>query len=104
GFPEGVFQSLVIDVDLVEGIIESPIVQGVALTGSEAAGSKVGALAGRNIKRSVLELGGSDAFIVLADADLDKAVTVATQSRMQNVGQSCIAAKRFIIAREIKDE
>lgn len=104
GFPRGVFQSLVIDVDLVEGIIASPIVQGVALTGSEAAGSKVGALAGQNIKRSVLELGGSDAFIVLPDADLDKAVKVATQSRMQNVGQSCIAAKRFIIAKEIKDE
>ena len=104
GFPAGVFQALVIDVKLVEGIIASPVVQGVALTGSEAAGSQVGAQAGKNIKRSVLELGGSDAFIVLPDADLSKTVKVATQSRMQNVGQSCIAAKRFIVAKEIKDE
>ena len=104
GFPEGVFQSLVIEVDLVEGIMESNIVQGVALTGSEFAGSQVAAIAGKNIKRSVLELGGSDAFIVLPDADLDKTVKIATQSRMQNVGQSCIAAKRFIIHKDIKKE
>lgn len=104
GFPSGVFQSLVIDVNLVEGIISSDIVQGVALTGSEAAGSNVAAIAGRNIKRSVLELGGSDAFIVLPDADLEKTVKIATQSRMQNVGQSCIAAKRFIIFKEVKDK
>jgi succinate-semialdehyde dehydrogenase/glutarate-semialdehyde dehydrogenase len=104
GFPVGVFQSLVIDVKLVEGIISSNIVQGVALTGSEAAGSQVAAIAGRNIKRSVLELGGSDAFIVLPDADLEKTVKIATQSRMQNVGQSCIAAKRFIILESIREE
>src|SRR5688500_7823142 len=104
GFPQGVFQSLVIEVDLVEGIMESNIVQGVALTGSEFAGSQVAAIAGKNIKRSVLELGGSDAFVVLPDADLDKTVKIATQSRMQNVGQSCIAAKRFIIHKEIKKE
>jgi succinate-semialdehyde dehydrogenase / glutarate-semialdehyde dehydrogenase len=104
GFPPGVFQSLVIDVDLVEGIISSDIVQGVALTGSEAAGSKVASIAGKNIKRSVLELGGSDAFIVLPDADLERTVKIATQSRMQNVGQSCIAAKRFIVLNEVKEE
>jgi succinate-semialdehyde dehydrogenase / glutarate-semialdehyde dehydrogenase len=104
GFPVGVFQSLVIEVDLVEGIISSDIVQGVALTGSEAAGSQVGSIAGKNIKRSVLELGGSDAFIVLSDADLERTVKIATQSRMQNVGQSCIAAKRFIVLEEVKEK
>ncbi len=72
GFPPGVFQSLIIEVNLVEGIISSDIIQGVALTGSEAAGSQVGSIAGKNIKRTVLELGGSDAFIVLPDADLEK--------------------------------
>ena len=104
GFPEGVFQSLVIEVDLVEAIISSSIVQGVALTGSEAAGAQVASIAGKNIKRTVLELGGSDAFIVLPDADLDRTVKIATQSRMQNVGQSCIAAKRFIVHTDIKQE
>ena len=104
GFPPGVFQSLIIEVNLVEGIISSDIIQGVALTGSEAAGSQVGSIAGKNIKRTVLELGGSDAFIVLPDADLEKTVKIATQSRMQNVGQSCIAAKRFIVLEEIKEK
>ena len=104
GFPSGVFQSLVIEVDLVERIISSDVVQGVALTGSEAAGSQVASIAGKNIKRSVLELGGSDAFIVMPDADLARTVKIATQSRMQNVGQSCIAAKRFIVHRDIKEE
>jgi succinate-semialdehyde dehydrogenase/glutarate-semialdehyde dehydrogenase len=104
GFPAGVFQSLVIEVDLVEGIISSDIVQGVALTGSEAAGSQVGSIAGKNIKRTVLELGGSDAFVVLDDADLENTVKIATQSRMQNVGQSCIAAKRFIVLEVIKEK
>jgi succinate-semialdehyde dehydrogenase/glutarate-semialdehyde dehydrogenase len=104
GFPAGVFQSLVIEVNLVESIIASDIVQGVALTGSEVAGSQVASIAGKNIKRTVLELGGSDAFIVLPDADMDRTVKIATQSRMQNVGQSCIAAKRFIVLKEIKDE
>jgi succinate-semialdehyde dehydrogenase/glutarate-semialdehyde dehydrogenase len=104
GFPEGVFQSLIVDVDKVEGIIQNSIVQAVTLTGSEYAGSNVAALAGKNIKRSVLELGGSDAFIVLKDADIEKAAKVATLSRMQNAGQSCIAAKRFIVEESIKDE
>ncbi len=104
GFPPGVFQSLVIEVDLVQDIITSGIVQGVALTGSEAAGSHVASIAGKNIKKSVLELGGSDAFIVLPDADLERTVKIATQSRMQNGGQSCIAAKRFIVFKSIKEQ
>lgn len=104
GFPEGVFQSLIIDVDQVEGIIADDIVQGVTLTGSEYAGSQVSSLAGKYIKKSVLELGGSDAFIVLSDANLEKAAKVAVQSRMQNAGQSCIAAKRFIVVEQVKEE
>lgn len=104
GFPEGVFQSLLVDNKAVERIIESDIVQGVALTGSERAGSHVGAVAGKNIKKTVLELGGSDPFLVLADADLEKAAKIATQSRMQNAGQSCISAKRFIVVKSVKDE
>lgn len=104
GFPHGAFQSLVIANQQIEMVIQSDIIQGIALTGSEYAGSTVGAMAGRSIKKTVLELGGSDPFIVLADADLDQAVRNATQSRMQNAGQSCIAAKRFIVNSGIKDE
>jgi len=96
GFDEGVFQTLIVDVDKTEAIINHDIVQGVTLTGSELAGSKVGALAGKAIKKTVLELGGSDVVLVLEDADIEKAAKVAVQSRMQNAGQSCIAAKRFI--------
>jgi succinate-semialdehyde dehydrogenase / glutarate-semialdehyde dehydrogenase len=101
GFPEGVFQSLIIDVDQVEPIIQHDFVQGVSLTGSEYAGSQVAALAGKHIKKTVLELGGSDPFIVLEDADVEKAARIGVQSRMQNAGQSCIAAKRFIVAEKI---
>lgn len=104
GADEGVFQSLIIDTPEVERIIASDIVQAVTLTGSERAGSSVGMLAGKHIKRSVLELGGSDALIVLSDADLEKAATVAIQSRMLNAGQSCIASKRFIVVKEAADE
>jgi succinate-semialdehyde dehydrogenase/glutarate-semialdehyde dehydrogenase len=103
GVAEGVFQSLVIDVDSVERVIASTIVQGVALTGSEYAGSQVASIAGKHIKKTVLELGGSDPFIILPDADLDKTVKVAIQSRMQNAGQSCIAAKRFIVLDTVRD-
>ena len=104
GFPEGVFQSLIIDNEAVSMILTHDAVQGVALTGSEKAGSVVASVAGKNIKKSVLELGGSDPFVVLPDADLELTVRVATQSRMQNAGQSCIAAKRFIIHEAVKDD
>ena len=104
GFPEGVFQSFIIDNRQIESILQSDIVQGVALTGSEFAGSNVASIAGKYIKKSVLELGGSDPFIVLADADLELAAKIATQSRMQNAGQSCISAKRFIVDKRVKEE
>jgi succinate-semialdehyde dehydrogenase/glutarate-semialdehyde dehydrogenase len=104
GFPEGVFQQVTISLNQVETIIASDIVSGVTLTGSEMAGSSVASLAGKHIKKTVMELGGSDAFIVLDDADIEKAATVATQSRMLNAGQACICAKRFIVTEKIGDE
>ena len=104
GFPEGVFQQITIDIPQVESVIASDIVHGVTLTGSEMAGSSVASLAGKHIKKSVMELGGSDAFIVLNDANLEKAATVATQSRMLNAGQACICAKRFIVTEKVADE
>ena len=104
GFPEGVFQQITIDIAQVESVIASDIVCGVSLTGSELAGSSVASLAGKHLKKSVMELGGSDAFIVLNDADLEKAATVATQSRMLNAGQACICAKRFVITEKVADE
>lgn len=104
GFPEGVFQQITIDIAQVESVIASDIVCGVTLTGSEMAGSSVASLAGKHIKKSVMELGGSDAFIVLNDANLEKAATIATQSRMLNAGQACICAKRFIVTEKVADE
>ncbi|MFV8269787.1 NAD-dependent succinate-semialdehyde dehydrogenase [Flavobacterium sp. GT2N3] len=104
GFPEGVFQQITITIPQVEGVIASDIVHGVTLTGSEGAGSSVASLAGKHLKKSVMELGGSDAFIVLNDANLEKAATVATQSRMLNAGQACICAKRFIVTEKVADE
>ncbi|RKS92371.1 succinate-semialdehyde dehydrogenase/glutarate-semialdehyde dehydrogenase [Flavobacterium limicola] len=104
GFPEGIFQQISIDIPQVESVIASDIVCGVTLTGSEMAGSSVASLAGKHIKKSVMELGGSDAFIVLNDADLEKAATVATQSRMLNAGQACICAKRFIVTEKVADK
>lgn len=103
GCPEGVFQSLIMDASDTEYIIQHPIVQAVTITGSEKAGSSVAALAGKHIKRTVLELGGSDPVLVLDDANLDKAAEVAVQSRMQNAGQSCIAAKRFLVTPHTAD-
>ncbi|PUZ27249.1 succinate-semialdehyde dehydrogenase / glutarate-semialdehyde dehydrogenase [Chitinophaga costaii] len=97
GFPEYAFQALLISSDHIEPVIADARIQGVTLTGSTPAGRSVGALAGKYLKKSVLELGGSDPFIVLRDADLDKAATTAVLSRMQNAGQSCIAAKRWIV-------
>ncbi|HKI87664.1 MAG TPA: aldehyde dehydrogenase family protein, partial [Draconibacterium sp.] len=93
GFPPGVFQNLVIGAEQVKNVIEHPAVKAVTLTGSESAGESVAAEAGSKIKKTVLELGGSNAFIVLDDADVDKAVEIGLKARMQNGGQSCIAAK-----------
>ena len=101
GFPEGVFQTLLIGAAQVAKVIEDDRVKAGTLTGSEPAGASFAAFAGKNIKKTVLELGGSDPFIVLSSADLDAAVSTATAARMLNNGQSCIAAKRFIVAEEI---
>ena len=104
GFPQGVFQNLVIGSDKVEGVIRNPYVAAVTLTGSEKAGSMVAKVAGEELKKTVLELGGSDPFIVFDDADLELAVKLAVVTRMQgNVGQSCISAKRFIVHKKVFD-
>ncbi len=97
GYPEGVFQNLFIDHDKIESVIAHDTVQAVTLTGSGRAGKSVASLAGKYLKKSVLELGGSNAFIVLEDADMDKAIETGFSARMMNSGQSCIAAKRFIL-------
>ncbi len=97
GFPQGVFQTLLIPGSRVEEVIADPRVRGVTLTGSDLAGAQVGQAAGKHIKKAVMELGGSDPFIVLEDADLAEAARVGARARNQNTGQSCIAAKRFIV-------
>ena len=104
GFPPGAFQNLVLGSDKVENIIENDIVKAVSLTGSESAGRKVAESAGRKIKKTLLELGGSNAFVVLDDADLEKAAEVGVKARMMNAGQSCIAAKRFILHEKIAEQ
>lgn len=104
GFPEAAFQTLLVESDRVAAILEDPRVRAATLTGSEAAGAAVAATAGREIKKTVLELGGSDPFIVMPSADLDAAVETAVVARNINNGQSCIAAKRFIVHREIAEE
>ena len=104
GFPEGVFQTLLIGSGPVDGILNDPRVVAATLTGSEQAGIQVGISAAKRIKKVVLELGGSDPFIVMSSADLDAAVATAVDARVQNNGQSCIAAKRFIVEEKIADE
>jgi succinate-semialdehyde dehydrogenase/glutarate-semialdehyde dehydrogenase len=103
GVPEGVFQTLLLGSDRVEPLIADPRVRAVTLTGSEPAGRAVAEAAGRHLKKTVLELGGSDPFVVLADADFDGAVATAVKARTINNGQSCIAAKRFLVADPIAD-
>jgi succinate-semialdehyde dehydrogenase/glutarate-semialdehyde dehydrogenase len=104
GLPEGAFSNLFVDSKDVAAIIQDQRVAAVTLTGSERAGMSVAATAGHALKKSVLELGGSDPFIVLPSADLDAAVQTAVNARVQNNGQSCIAAKRFIVVEEVADE
>ena len=104
GFAEGVFQTLLMESGRVDAVIGDPRVAAATLTGSEDAGIKVGIAAAKQVKKTVLELGGSDSFIVMPSADLNRAVSVAVDARVQNNGQSCIAAKRFILADAIADD
>jgi len=104
GFPAHLFQTLKISSATVASVIESPVVKAVTLTGSVTAGRAVAQKAGQMLKKTVLELGGSDPYIILADADLDLAVPVCVNSRLVNSGQSCIAAKRFIVVESIQAE
>jgi succinate-semialdehyde dehydrogenase / glutarate-semialdehyde dehydrogenase len=103
GFPSGVFQTLLISASQVESVIKSPQVKAATLTGSEPAGASLAQAAGSVLKKTVLELGGSDPFIVMTSADLDEAVAVGVKARLLNNGQSCIAAKRFIVLEDIAD-
>jgi acyl-CoA reductase-like NAD-dependent aldehyde dehydrogenase len=103
GFPAGAFATLVVSGKNMGAIVEDPRIAAVTLTGSEGAGSAVAAIAGKNLKKTVLELGGSDAFVVLADADVEAAAKTAVRARFQNNGQSCIAAKRFIVEDGVYD-
>jgi succinate-semialdehyde dehydrogenase/glutarate-semialdehyde dehydrogenase len=103
GFPEGAFQHLFVASDRIGGVIADDRIRAATLTGSEGAGRAVAASAGRHLKKTVLELGGSDPFVVMPSADLDEAAKVATTARCQNNGQSCIAAKRFIVHADVYD-
>jgi succinate-semialdehyde dehydrogenase len=104
GFPKGLFTNLIADNETVARTIEDPRIAAVTLTGSMRAGSAVAATAGKALKKSLLELGGSDAFIVLADANIDLAVKAAVEARFQNAGQVCLAAKRFILEAPIAEQ
>lgn len=103
-YPKGCFQTLLANHEQVEKILSNDIVKAVSLTGSEKAGAKIAEIAGRNLKKCVLELGGNNACIVWEDADLDKYIPTMVNARMKNAGQSCIAAKRFIVVAEIYEE
>ncbi|MEU5788879.1 NADP-dependent succinic semialdehyde dehydrogenase [Micromonospora purpureochromogenes] len=103
GFPEGAFTTLLVGSEAVDRILSDPRVRAATLTGSERAGRSIGQIAGRELKKTVLELGGSDPFVVMPSADLDRAAEVATTARCQNNGQSCIAAKRFIVHTDVFD-
>ena len=103
GFPDGAFQTLLVGSDAVQGLLEDPRIAAVTLTGSEPAGRSVAGIAGKNIKKTVLELGGSDPFVVMPSANFDDAVSTAVKARTINNGQSCIAAKRFIVHEQIYD-
>ena len=104
GAPEGVYTNVFLRIPDVAKVLEHPAVQGASLTGSERAGMSVGEIAGRNLKKCVLELGGSDPFIVLDAQDMDKTVAAAAAGRLENTGQSCVASKRFIILSNLYDE
>ncbi|PZX56979.1 succinate-semialdehyde dehydrogenase/glutarate-semialdehyde dehydrogenase [Algoriphagus ratkowskyi] len=104
GFPSGVFQNLIFDHEQTENVIKHEAIKAVTLTGSEGAGAAIAALAGKYLKKSLMELGGNNAFIVWKDANIDQAVEIAVKARMLNCGQSCIAAKRFILIDEIYEE
>ena len=104
GFPDGAYQTILASNEQIETVIEDPRVRGVSLTGSERAGAAVAEIAGRNLKKVVLELGGSDPFVLLGADDLDEAVEAAASARLDNTGQSCNAAKRFIVADELYDD
>ena len=103
GFPEGAFQTLLVGSDKVAKLLQDPRIAAATLTGSEGAGRSIGETCGRNLKKVVLELGGSDPYVVLPSADLDTAIETAVTARVQNAGQSCIAAKRFIIHGDVYD-
>jgi succinate-semialdehyde dehydrogenase / glutarate-semialdehyde dehydrogenase len=104
GFPEGVYQNIYASHEQIEWVIADPRVHGISVTGSERAGAAVAEVAGRNLKKVVLELGGSDPFILLGSDDLDAAAQQAAEARLDNTGQSCNAAKRFIVADELYDD
>lgn len=104
GAPKGLLQTMLIPSSAIEKLIEHPLIAAITLTGSTAAGSKVAEAAGRNLKKQVLELGGSDPYIILEDADIDKAVEICVNGRLVNSGQSCVAAKRFVVLKAIRKE
>jgi len=104
GFPEAAFQTLLIGSDQVQRVLDDPRVAGASLTGSEEAGRQVAGAAGKQIKKTVLELGGSDPFVVMPSSDLERAASIAVKARTINNGQSCIAAKRFIVHDRVFEE